>query len=177
MTTENNWALSSEDSLLENLFAEIEQDKERELTKKKEAVNYITNILDNINVDFEPDPSYRDNVKHIIIGLVLSQILKQKTINIYRKSKEDREYLSSYLMMKIQSYLSNNHSLHIWSNIIKELYDYYRPKMRISVETEQLIYNGINQNNIIQNDVLVSTVLSNKKSYKSRIGTSVPEYD
>lgn len=173
----NNWALSSENTLLENLFEEIEQDKHRESIRRVEAVKYITNILDNINVDFEPDPSYRENVKHIIIGLVLSQILKQKTINIYRKGKEDREYLGSYLMMKIQSYLFNNYEIHTWNDIIKDIYNYYRSKMRISADTEQLIQEGINQRIIIQNDILVSTVLSNKKSYKTRTGVSVPEYN
>ena len=70
----------------------------------KKAINEISIIFDNINVDFEPDPDYRDNVKSMIMGLVLSQLLKQKTINLYRKGKEDREYLSSFVMMKIQKY-------------------------------------------------------------------------
>ena len=97
-----NWADISEDNLVLDLYDEIEKDRETELEKRKEAVEYIADLIDNIDVSFEPDPTYRENVKYMIVGLVLCQILKQKTISIYRKGKEDREYLASFLMMKIQ---------------------------------------------------------------------------
>lgn len=174
--TKDNWASISEDMLLLNLFDEIEQDKKNEDMKRTEAIKYITNILDNINVSFEPDPTYRDNVKYIIIGLVLSQILKQKTINLFRKGKEDREYLGSYLMMKIQLFLINNNEVRTWNSIIRGIYTYYQSKVQVSTETKVLIQAGINQNKIIPGDILVSTVLSNKKNYKIRTGYTTREY-
>lgn len=172
----DNWALESEDTLLDELFIEIQREKEARKLKCEEGIHYITKFFNKINVDFEPDPEYRDNVKHIIIGLVLGQILKQKTINLFRKGKEDREYLGSYLMMKVQSYLLRTHEVSTWNDIIRGVYEYYRPKMRISTETESLIHKGVDQKKIISNDILISTVLSNQKNYKIRMGKNVIEY-
>ena len=162
---DKNWALVSEDKLVDNLFSEIENDLEVKQIKNKNTIKYIVNLLDNVNVDFEPDPSYRNNVRYMIMGLVLCQILKQKTINLFRKGKEDREYLASFLMMKIQSYLINNHELDDWNDIILQIFERYKNKIRLNDEMNRLIDSGLNINKIISQDILVSTVLSNKRNY------------
>ena len=161
----NNWANISEDSLMYNLFKEIEHENIAKIEKKQKTIEHIINLFDNINVDFEPDESYRDNVKYMILGLVLSQILKQKTINLYRKGKEDREYLGSFLMMKVQSYLLKNNSTDEWNDIIMALFDHYKNKIRRNEEMNNLIKRGINTEKFISQDILISTIISNKKNY------------
>lgn len=162
---QSNWASVSEDNLLENLFTEIQDELEVKKSKNKNTIKYITNLIDNISVDFEPDVSYRNNVRYMIIGLVLCQILKQKTINIFRRGKEDREYLASFLMMKIQSHLIINHEIDNWNSIILQIFDYYKDKIRINSEMRKLMENGLSTDKIISQDILVSTVLSNKRNY------------
>ena len=159
-----NWADISEDNLITDLYQEIEDDEIKIENKKKEAISYIKELVDNINVDFEPDESYRKNVRYMILGLVLCQLLKQKTINLYRKGKEDREYLASFLMMKIQNYLASNFSPDTWEEIIKMVYKEYEGKIKINDSIKDTIYLGLNKK-IINPDILVSAVINNKKVY------------
>lgn len=159
-----NWADISEDNLITDLYQEIENDEDRLKKKKQKAIVYIKELIDNMNVDFEPDESYRKNVRYMILGLVLCQLLKQKTINLYRKGKEDREYLASFLMMKIQHYLANNFSPDIWEGIIKMVYKEYEGKIKINDSIKDTIYLGLNKK-IINPEILVSAVINNKKIY------------
>jgi len=173
----NSWAAASEQNLLSDLFQEIEKDSVIKERKIKNTLNTLLPLLNNIDVSFEPDPTYRDNVKYIIIGLVLCQILKQKTINLYRRGKEDREYLASFLMMKIQSYLINNHDIDEWDEVLKGILKHYEGKIRLDKDMCKLISNGINKDKIITQDILVSTVISNKKNYKAKKFTEPKNYE
>ena len=142
MTTSTNWASFSEDIVMKNLLEQRNNDDEKLREKLKKTKNYITNTFNTMNVDFEPDKSYRENVKFIIIGLVLIQILKQKTISLYRKGKEDREYLASYLMMKIQTHLINNYPTIEWDIIIKDICEHYKNNLRIDSEIAKTFRHG-----------------------------------
>ena len=157
-----NWADVSEMNLVTDLYKEIEDDTQELNKRKQEVIMYIEDLVNNMDVSFEPDETYRENVKYMILGLVLCQLLKQKTINIYRKGKEDREYLASFLMMKIQNYLSNKFSTDVWEEIIKDVYKHYDGKIRINENINNVIRAGIAKK-IISPDVLVSTIITNKK--------------
>ena len=105
--------------------------------------------------------------KYMILGLILCQILKQKTINIYRKGKEDREYIASFLMMKIQSHLHNNHNVDKWDDIIKSIYKEYNGKIVVKDSIKEIIRKGVLIDKIIPPDILVMTVINNKKTCES----------
>jgi len=173
--SDNNWADNGEDDFFHIVTNQIEKNKQTREETINKAVSAINRILDRINVDFEPDPSYRNNVKNIIRGLVIYQLFKQRTISIFKPNKEDREYLGSFLMYKIQKYLVDNTKVTEWSNILTQVYNGYKKDIKFP-DIENTVASKINLSKILPESVLESTLHNNKKEYIKRKGISPPVY-
>lgn len=57
----------------------------------------------------------------LCVGCTLTALIKQKTVNLFKKGKEDREYTASVLHTDIQCYLYNNCPLDMWETVIKNV--------------------------------------------------------
>ena len=170
-----DWVDNGEDDFFQVVESQIDSNKLQHDNKIKEVSNYVIDILNNIDVSFEPDPSYRSNVKNIIIGLVICQLLRQRTINIYRKGKEDREYLASFLMYVIQKYLYNNIKVTEWTTILSKVYDNFKTNVKFP-GIEEAIVSRININKIIPENILLNTLVNNKKEYIRILNKNPPSY-
>lgn len=175
MTDGNNWANDGEDDFFQDVSNKIEKNKELAINKKSNAKGFIIKLFIDINVSFEPDPSYRDNVKNIIRGLVLYQLFTQRTINIYRRGKEDRDYLGSYLMYIVQKYLHDNVRVTEWNGVLTEVFVHFKQDIHSS-NLEPVINAKINISKIIPDYILWTTLSNNKKEYEKRKGESPPTY-
>tara|TARA_B110000908_G_C10267435_1_gene465815 strand:+ start:3334 stop:3864 length:531 start_codon:yes stop_codon:yes gene_type:complete len=175
--SENNWADNGEDDFFDMVSNDIEVNKEKKLTKIKEAKDYIIKLFNNINVDFEPEVVYRGTVKNIIRGLVLCQLFKQRTISLYREGKEDREYLGSFMMYQVQKYLHNNIKVTEWNAVLTDVYNYFKPSLKSkSNDLPNAVVAKVNINKIITESILLATLLNNKKEYIKRKHIEPPVY-
>ena len=173
--SDDNWADNGEDDFFTEVSHQIDSNKAQKLNKIKDATEYIVMVLDGIDVSFEPDPTYRLNVKNIVIGLVICQLLKQRTITLYRKGKEDREYLASYLMYVIQKYLTNNVKVTEWTSVMRNVFEHFKGGVRFPGIEEALVAK-ININKIIPENVLLNAVIGNKKEYTKMKQREPPSY-
>ena len=173
--SDKNWADNGEDDFFDMVSNEIENNKQTRINKIQESKEFIINFFDKMDVSFEPDPSYRDNVKSIIRGLVLYQLFKQRTISIYKKGKEDREYLGSFMMYTIQKYLNDNVKVTEWNNILTDVYKHFKSEIKFS-DIDNVVEGKINLSKIIPNNILLSTLNNNKKEYIKRKNIEPPDY-
>ena len=80
-------------------------------------------------------------------GCTLTAIMKQKTVNLFKKGKEDREYMASVMHYDIQLYLYNTCTVCRWSDIIKKVcikYDKIKHAMTLqSILKSELPIDGL----------------------------------
>lgn len=175
--SDDNWADNGEGDFFDMVSNDIEVNKEKKLTKIKEAKDYIIKFFNGINVDFEPEVEYRETVKNIIRGLVMCQLFKQRTISLYREGKEDREYLASYMMYVVQKYLHTNIKVTEWNPVLTDVYNYFKPSLKSrSNDLSNAVTAKVNISKIIAENILHTTLLNNKKEYVKRRRTEPPVY-
>jgi hypothetical protein len=173
----NNWACSGEDDFFDMVSTDIEVNKEKKLTKIKDAREYIINFFNDINVNFEPEVEYRETVKNIIRGLVLWQLFKQRTISLYREGKEDREYLASFMMHKVQKYLHANIKVTEWNIVLTDVYNHFKSQLKSrSNDLPNAVATKVNISKIIAENILHTTLLNNKREYIKRKHIEPPVY-
>ncbi len=165
-----DWAAIAQMDFMFSLQNDIEKQTEENKAKRVEALKYCTHIFNNMNIDFEPDDSYRQNVRYMIIGLVLALIIKQKTVNLFKAGKEDRDVLASWAMWKIQSNLiTRKVPLDEWVIVINDIYQHYKDGIKFDV-LKDLVNMKPEPNKILNEQQLKASYENNKKEYKKRKG-------
>lgn len=162
--TDNNWADHGELDFFDKVSTDIESGKVKKINKLNEARIFIVELFNRMDLSFEPDPDYRDNVRNIIIGLTLYQLFKQRTISLFRAGKEDREYLASFLMYHIQKYLFANIKVTDWNTILTDVYNHFKEGIKFT-DIGSVVVAKLNINKIIPENILLGIVASNKKEY------------
>ena len=156
-----NWAETDEDEVMANIEKEIKARKKLEAYKIK-VWNKILH------------KEYLDSIdEYSQIGLVLFMISQQKTINIYREGKEDREYNASLLMRNIQYFMEDEVPLGLWTPLLHSLCKDYIDKVKGNL-IQRALNTHINVFNILLPKTLDKTISRNKKLYIERKGHPPP---
>lgn len=152
-----NWADDGEDEIMEQIQKDITEKKKVERRELKKIADEISRLY------LEKADEYCQ------IGLVIYMIMCQKTINIFREGKEDREYNASVLMKDVQTHLTQRVSTYKWTEVIHMLCDMYKDKVKGSllIKAKEL---KIDPTKTLQLSMLERTVARNRKSYIERTG-------
>jgi hypothetical protein len=177
MSDNNNWADQAEDDFFDIVSTDIEVTREKRIATIREAKEFIIKFFTNINVDFEPEVDYRETVKNIIRGLVLCQLFKQRTISLYHEGKEDRDYLGSFMMHKVQKYLHTNIRVTEWNSVLTDVYNHFKPSLKSrSNDLPLAVTAKVNISKVISEAILLTTLQNNKREYIKRRRKEPPVY-
>ena len=167
-----DWALEAQTGFEEVLGDCISKHQEINKNLRKELKTYAISLFRKMNVGFEPDPSYRENVRAMIIGLALVQMVKQRTINLFRHGKEDREYLASWAMSNLQNKLYEKKlPIGEWLLLIEDIYMHYKSQIKFDL-LKDLVNAKIEVDKTLSAHQLKQAVESNEREYIKRRGVT-----
>ena len=154
MSSTLSWADEGEDEILEAIQENTRIKELEQRTLFRPHVTKVKEILDSAT-------------EFCQIGLVLYMIANQKTINIFREGKEDREYEASLLMNKVQQYLHDNIETYQWTVALKYVCEDYEPTVKGDLirKAKRL---HINKEKVLSMRTLEKNLNKNKKIYRDR---------
>lgn len=154
--TKFSWADDGEEEINRNLLLERDEKVKKRKLHLQSHIEAIETILNTAE-------------EFCQIGLVLYMIAHQKTINLYRDNKEDREYGCSLLMNKAMKYLYSSVKIEDWTDVIKYTCELFegRVKGSLILKAKTKI---IKTNHILSLRFLEKNHMRNRKLYFEKKG-------
>lgn len=151
------WADIDEDEIMESL---LQDSKEKTKIEQVQISKWSDEIIKNY---FNPVEEYCQ------IGLVLFMMSQQKTINIYRDGKEDREYDAAVLMRNVQVYFTEHIPTYEWTKVLHDLCLRYKETIRGNL-IHKTLRAHVDTSKILSNQLLDKNIARNKKIYIEKKG-------